>query len=417
MTFEEFILLHAEDDTSKLLLSGKVEGEFDLGEAVSTIECRRVLKGKVPEWFEVTSLRFPLRLSSEQCSSSATALYKASVARIFAGGGAIADLTGGLGVDVWAFSKKFDRVLYNEMSPVLCDAARWNFQRLGMSRVGIRNCRVGETALREILGDFTPDLIFLDPSRRAEGGRKVFRLQDCSPDVTALMPELLEACPRVMLKLSPMADISELMRQIPCLEFIYSVGAEGECKELLALSRRGYEGEPEIVATDLPGGEFRFRPSEEKAAAAVYIDAIRAAKSTPIPAAKSATLPARPRYLLEPSKALSKAGAFNLISKRFGIAKAAPSTHLYFGDSIPADFPGKVFEIIDTAPFSGKSIKDFSARYSIDGVTARNLPIRSEELFKKLGRGTPSGPSVHIFAFSLSNATRVLVAAHVFRKV
>ncbi|MBR6346498.1 MAG: hypothetical protein IKR69_03825 [Bacteroidales bacterium] len=395
MTFEEFILLHAGDDTSKLLLSGKVPGGFDLEEAVSTIECRKALSKKVPEWMQLSTLRFPLRLGAEQCSSSATALEKASIARHFAGGGAVADLTGGLGVDAWAFSRHFDKVLYNEMSPVLCNAARHNFPLLGMSSVEIRNFCVGETPLREILGDFIPDLIFLDPARRSVGGRKVFRLQDCSPDVTLLVPELFEACPRLMLKLSPMADLTELTRQLPGLEEMYCIGSEGECKEILALLRKNFDGGPEIIVRDLPEGVFRFRPSEERSSCAVCMD-----RSMPLP-----------RYLLEPSKALLKSGAFNLASARFKVLKAAPSTHLYFSDSPVEAFPGKIFEIIDVSPFSGKAIKDFAARYSVYGVTARNLPVSSDELSRKTGPGNPSGPPVHIFAFSLSDSSRIILAA------
>ena len=125
MKFEEFILAHDGDDLASLALArGRYAPDvqdFDL--ALTTLEVRRKLRDKVPEWYDVPALTYPFRLSSEQCSSTATALYKAHVAMAEGTPSAIADLTGGLGVDSWAFSKVFGRVLYNEMRPELAKAA------------------------------------------------------------------------------------------------------------------------------------------------------------------------------------------------------------------------------------------------------------------------------------------------------
>ena len=139
--FEEFIVANAESDTSRLLLSNK---EWPRPEdsrlldipvkylAINTIDARKKLRRKVPEWYSRTDLVYPSTLCAEQCSSSDTARYKASVARRIAGlsggtGCRIADLTGGLGVDSRAFSDCFDEVLYNERDPALASAAEHNF--------------------------------------------------------------------------------------------------------------------------------------------------------------------------------------------------------------------------------------------------------------------------------------------------
>ena len=208
MDFAEFILAHEADDLARLALSrdryaAEVE-DFDL--ALTTLEVRRKLRLKVPEWYAVPSLRYPFRLSGEQCSSAETASYKAAVASV--AGRRIADLTGGLGVDSWAFSKVAAAVLYNEMKPELAAAAEHNFRELGVENVTVRNCRLEPGNVGEVLDGFEPDIIFLDPARRSEDGRKVFRLEDCQPDVLKLLPELFSAAPLVLLKLSPMADIT-----------------------------------------------------------------------------------------------------------------------------------------------------------------------------------------------------------------
>ena len=242
MDFAEFILAHEADDLARLALSrdryaAEVE-DFDL--ALTTLEVRRKLRLKVPEWYEVPSLRYPFRLSGEQCSSAETASYKAAVASV--AGRRIADLTGGLGVDSWAFSKVAAAVLYNEMKPELAAAAEHNFRELGVENVTVRNCRLDPGNVGEVLDGFEPDIIFLDPARRSEDGRKVFRLEDCQPDVLQLLPELFSAAPLILLKLSPMADITLVCRQLGSVREVHVVASDGECKELLLLLERGYEG-------------------------------------------------------------------------------------------------------------------------------------------------------------------------------
>ncbi len=189
MEWVDFILAHEGDDLGKLALAREryvteVE-DFDL--ALTTLEVRRKLREKVPQWYAIPALRYPLRVSGEQCSSTETARYKATVAAA-AAKGCLADLTGGLGVDSWAFAQVFDRVLYNEMRPELADAARHNFAALGLSDVTLSCAELVAGKLPLILGSFHPDILFLDPARRASDGRKVFRLEDCQPDVLQLLP-------------------------------------------------------------------------------------------------------------------------------------------------------------------------------------------------------------------------------------
>ena len=411
MEFAEFILLHDADDLGAFALSrdrfaGEVE-DFDL--ALNTLEARRKLRSKVPEWVALPQLRYPLRLSAEQCSSTQTARYKASVAALACGltpaptkmaenagtdvrndVGAdkkgqkcgctcqLADLTGGLGVDSWAFSQVFDEVLYNEMRPELSDAARYNFAQLGVENIIVRNCELRPGGLADVLGGFEPDVIFLDPARRASDGRKVFRLEDCQPDVLQLLPELLAACPRLLLKLSPMADITLVCRQLQNVKAVHVVAAEGECKELLLLLERGYEGS--YSTTVYESGSVMEIPGRTGNA-----EGLRQALSWD-----------KAACLFEPGKALLKAGAFDLPCA-YGLEKLGQHTHLYVGETVPEELRpfGKVFEILEVTPLNNRSIKDVGKRYPSADVTARNIPISSDELRKRLG--VRSGASIHIF--------------------
>lgn len=373
MEFAEFILAHDADDLGRLALDrarwAAEVPDFEL--ALSTLECRRKLRGKVPEWVAVPALRYPFRLSAEQCSSSETARYKASV---IPGARLVADLTGGMGVDSWAFAQRCQEVLYNEMRPELAMATAFNFRELGLHNVIVRNEMLVRGNLDSILEGFVPDAIFLDPARRAADGRKVFRLEDCEPDVLQLLPELLEACPLVLLKLSPMADITLVCKQLGCVKQVHVVAAEGECKELLLLLERGYSG-PYSLSVFQNGRILEV----------------------PLASAFSPAAGVEPGALLfEPGKALLKAGAFDLPC-RYGLQPLGRHTHLYVGTSVPEALRpfGKVFEVLEVVPLNKRSIKEMGQKYPQAEVTARNVPLTSDELRTRLG--VRSGGNIHIF--------------------
>ncbi len=393
MTFADFILAHSQDDPAQLALGrGRFMADvpdFDL--ALTTLEVRRKLRDKVPEWYAVPSLVFPLRVSGEQCSSTSTAKYKALVARASPVLGArLADLTGGLGVDSWAFAQVFDQVLYNEMRPELAQAATHNFAELGVTNVQVRNCELVSGAscpaptghlLSEVLGDFRPDVIFLDPARRAADGRKVFRLEDCQPDVLKLLPELQAACPRILLKLSPMADITLVCKQLGCVKAVHVVAADGECKELLLVLEKDWTGP--YTLTIVEDGAVMEIPGQAGNDGAVADPSVMADSD-------------RPSYLFEPGKAMMKAGAFE-VPGNFGLQKLGKHTHLYVGEEIPEALRpfGKTFRILEVVPLDKRSIKDIGQKYPKADVTARNIPLTSDQLRKKLG--VADGAPIHIF--------------------
>ncbi len=385
MLWEEFILEHESDDLSRLVLSRDKYPGVDVPLAASTIECRRRLRDKVPQWYGHPGLILPLRLSAEQCSSTAAARYKASVARSCFPSGSfrMADLTGGLGVDSWAFSQVASEVLYNEAVPVLCDAARHNFAVLGADHIRIGCHKVGTDPLREVLGDFRPDLIFLDPARRGEGGRKVFLLEDCSPDVKALLPELFEAARFVLLKLSPMADISMLLERLPHTRQVHIVALKGECKELLLLLDRDFDGEPEMLAVEIPGGELDVNDGMDG------VKVFRYERSEAARARAGWAVPEAGMLLFEPGKSLSKAGCFHLLSERSGLAMAGRNSHLYLQEDqvVPeASWAamGKWFRIREILPLDKRGIALAAGTYPLADVSARGVPMSSDELARRL---------------------------------
>lgn len=451
-SFEKFIVENGNADTVRLVMACKewpVPEDAELAEldakslAVNTIEGRRRLRKKLPEWVACTGLVYPSSLCAEQCSSSDTARYKASIVqRIFneyvgtvasmvgdpcrtTGSatenkmvtepaevtigtrktGRIADLTGGLGVDSWAFSEVAEEVLYNEMNPALAAAARHNFKALGVTNIFIKNSEATSDSLKDIFGDFRPDVIFLDPARRDSAGKKVFLLEDCSPDVLKILPELFGISRFVLLKLSPMADITMAVERLDrtyeeylekasgkgwngqWVREVHVVASGGECKELLILLD-GEWNEGYSLNCREDGKTLTFKPEEITKAKAGYPDSTFA------------------RIIFEPGKSLTKAGVFNAICERFGLVKLARFTHLYtisepLSDSeseqrtAPLKDFGKVFYVKEILPLNKSSMKDVGKRYPHSEVSAKNIPMSSDELRTRLK--VKSGDDAHIF--------------------
>ena len=441
-----FVWEHIGDDTTRLIMNKAKWPEIDMDMAVNCIESRRKLKGKMQEWCDEPGLVFPRKLSAEQCSSSATGTYKAELAgRIHSGsptmesknGFRLADLTGGLGVDSWFFSKKASQVMYCEMLPELCKAAEHNYAVLKAENITVRNAAViSETQIAQaesddaqclsaegssifktptqILSDFQPDIVYMDPARRGEGGKKVFLIEDCTPDVLTLKDEIFQHTRHILLKLSPMADITMVCERLGrCCREVHVVAAGGECKELLVWMDREWDGAYMIHAVefhkDSEAGVITFGVAEEKTAMAkpfdidIYQEAVRQEEKS--------------IYLFEPGKALMKAGAFNLISERFGISKLGISTHYYtFDDEQKADVlkqHGKVFRVIRMEPLDKRTIKAAGKEFPRAEVTARNIPMDTDTLRKKLG--VTSGDDAHIFGLKSDAAGMLLLICSVLR--
>ena len=417
MTLKEFIQEHENDDTARLMLSRNRWPDIDIDKAVTIIECRKKLRTKLPEWYEIPEIIYPDRLSSEQSSSSATAKYKASVASRIANGGRIADLTGGLGADSLAFSRVASQVMYNEMEPRRAEAARNNFPLLGAENISVSSFCVEEAGKSEdaanfweTLKKFSPDLVYMDPARRSSTGSKVFLLEDCSPDVLTLIPDIFGICGNLLLKLSPMADISMLLKRLQehgaWTKELHIVSAGGECKELLLWCTSSTDDDTALIINE-NGNILRTSIAAESAAVPQFLQDAAQLNSM--------------QFLFEPGKALAKAGLFNAIctmqdnaDEGTMLLKAGRSTHLYFTDSQNnASNFGKTFKIIGLAPFCKQGIRDFSSKYPRTEVSARNLPLTSEELRRKLK--VLSGGDIHIFGlhidFCREASANYLVAA------
>lgn len=324
------------------------------------VEGRERTADKLPMFATIDDWWYPVRLSCEQCSSELTARYKASIiSNSEAQFSNFADLTAGYGVDTYFLSEHFAHTDYVEQNAELCRIAEHNFSRptpslLEGKEISVHCCSA-EAFLSSLPGEVGRDydLIFLDPARRNSHGGKVFRLEDCTPNVVELLPELLAHSKRILLKLSPMLDLSQAVTVLSAVTWdIHVVAVKNEVKEVLLLSG----GDETITAIDLaePEKKFVFTKEEEQ-------DCPSTLHHLPF------------TFLYEPNAAILKAGAYKLMAQRYGLAKLDVNTHLYASDKQVEDFPGRVWKITNApSPMTNANI------------VCRNYPMTPEQLKKKL---------------------------------
>lgn len=381
---QDFILHHRTDDIRTLALQAARYPSIDMHAAIQQIAGWQTARHKLPLWSDTDGLIYPPHISMEQCSSQATALYKAEV---MGRGHSMADLTGGFGVDCSYLARGFERVFYVEHSHKLCNLARHNFPLLGLSQIMVVEAE-SETFLKEMEA---VDCIFVDPARRDTHGSRTVAIADCTPDVSVLHNLLLQKARRVMVKLSPMLDISLALRDLPSVREVHVVAVKNECKELLFILEKAdspltfhcvnLTEESEI-------SDFIFTPEEEQSAPCPCISQVN-------------------NYLYEPNATLLKAGAFRIPTTRFGLQKLHPSSHLYTSDRLISDFPGRIFAVQGVYGFGKKELKGLSSTLSRANLTVRNFPSSVAELRKRLKLA--DGGEDYLFATTLEDGRKVLV--------
>lgn len=380
---KQFILAHEREDLRQTALRFVRD---DMPLLLIQIAGRQTAEKKIPSWYAEEDIIYPSHLSLEQSSSELTARYKAS---LVTSANTFADLTGGMGVDFSFMSPHFLNAIYVEQNKELCHIAQHNFGVLGLKNVSIR-CSGAEEFLKEIA---PLDFIYLDPSRRDNSGRKVFRIEDCNPDLLEIKPLLLEKSVRVMVKYSPMLDISLAVKSLGCVSTIYVVSVDNECKELLfVLSKMVVDEPPLFMAVNLKkagGGEsFSFTMSQEQNAV--------------IPFAGDPG-----RYLYEPNASILKAGAYKSVVEAYNLQKLHLNSHLYTSDEFVADFPGRIFEVETFFVPNKKNIKNFFQETKKTNITVRNFPMTVAEIRHKTG--LQDGGDTYLFATTLSDERKVWI--------
>ena len=436
---QDFIRQHQDDDVRQLAFLGSKYPEVDMPFALDQIRGRKMARVKLPRWASLEGIIYPPHISMEQCSSESTALYKAELAArllglpvssSFSEEIGFVDLTGGFGVDFSYIAARLGvKSMYVERQAHLCEAAKENFERLGLKNAIVKN---GDGI--EVLHSFLSKkddaasaddslgiiydqplsllktklglkIIFIDPARRDDAGNKVVSLKDCTPDVTVLQEEMLSKADYVIIKLSPMLDWHRAISELSHVREVHIISVNNECKELLLVLSARNMGEMEASSAD----------GEVKHAGNLRIYCVNDAQSfvcdeldmeTSSVKIAPSTLEEM-QYLYEPNASLMKAGCFSVLSERYDARMLSKNSHLFVSQAPIEAFPGRSFRIIAISSFNKKELKRHLSGITKANIATRNFPLSVAELRKRLK--LKDGGETYIFATTLSDESHVLV--------
>jgi hypothetical protein len=318
---------------------------------------------KLPTWFSKEKIYYPEKISIEQTSSEITANYKSKLVS----GKKLIDLTGGFGVDSFYFSKQVSEVIHCEIDNDLSTIVAYNYQQLNVKNITtISNDGI------DYLGKITDffDWIYIDPSRRNDHKEKVFLLKDCLPDVPKQLDFLLTKTNQILIKVSPILDITSTIKELKFVSEIHIVAVQNEVKELLFLVNKNVAKEIKIITINIlsdKNQQFEFYSNSQ----------ITANYEMPL------------SYLYEPNAAILKSGAFHQIAAEFNLFKLHKHSHLYTSNSL-IDFPGRRFKIEQVLKYDKKLLKKMIPEKKAN-ITIRNFPktvaqIRKETSLKDGGK-------------------------------
>ena len=376
IVIQDFILNYI-DTTSKLAFAGSPFPNVSVPELIQQIESRRKIREKLPTWYNARSVYYPPKLNLEQTSSELTAKYKASIIS----GDTLADITGGFGVDSFYFSEKIKQVDHFEINERLSIITAHNYKVFQKKNVQCFATNGLEMVLKKRYS-----VIYADPSRRHNSKGKVYLLGECEPHIPNNLEILLNQCDILMLKTSPMLDISAGLTELNYVYQIHIVAVNNEVKELIWLLQKDANNLPEVYTINFKAHTsetFNFRWNTRS-----YTN-----YSNPL------------KYLYEPNASILKSGAFDLLSEVFGVNKLHKHTHLYTSNSLK-EFPGRRFIVEDVVPYTKAAIRE-SIISKTANITTRNFPESVAILRKKWK--IKDGGNQYLFFTTVENQKKVVL--------
>ncbi|UYW02072.1 class I SAM-dependent methyltransferase [Flavobacterium agricola] len=377
---QKFINQNLTAQITELALTKNPFPDLVWADVLNQIVAKQKSKTKLPTWFAAQSIVYPSKLSVEQTSSEATAAYKAQLIS----GNSLIDLTGGFGVDVFYFAKYFKRVVHCEMNEKLSQIVAHNCKEFGLDHVV---CKTGDST--EILKDLneTFDWIYVDPSRRNDIKGKVFMLKDCLPNVPELLDYYFTFSNSILIKNSPILDISLAISELKFVKKVHIIALENEVKEFLLELELNFDGAIEVQTVNISkSGNQVFTHLLQDDAEVVY------------------SIPKQ--FVYEPNAAIMKSGLFHAIANTYKLTKLHAHSHLYTSDHLVTDFPGRSFKVENSFEFTKINANEYLKNKKMN-LTTRNFPVSVEELRKKYK--IADGGSVYAFATTTSNQQKTIL--------
>ena len=368
--FQDYLKIIEQEDFKSIGLKKSLFDGISSAEIAQQLKGIQVAKHKFPTLYSTKNIYFPPSINLEQASSEAAANYKSSLVK----GKTLIDLTAGFGIDTMAFAKNFEKVYHIEQNPELSEIVQHNAQILAPN---LETYTGTFQSFFETNPESKFDVIYLDPARRNSSGRK-FILEDLEPNILEWMPTFFEKSNKIIIKLSPLLDITSTLQQIDSISEIHIVALKNEVKDfLLIIDKNCSTKNPLIKAINLESNqpEFSFNFEDEYNS--------------------NANFGTVQQYIYEPNVAILKTGAFKLLSEKFNLHKLHQNTHLYTSNELLNEFPGKIYSVEKHINHPKKEILKSKANLLVKNYN------QAIDIVKKKFKITDGGETTLIFTQSI----------------
>ena len=368
--FQDYLKIIEQEDFKSIGLKKSLFDGISSAEIAQQLKGIQVAKHKFPTLYSTKNIYFPPSINLEQASSEAAANYKSSLVK----GKTLIDLTAGFGIDTMAFAKNFEKVYHIEQNPELSEIVQHNAQILAPN---LETYTGTFQSFFETNPESKFDVIYLDPARRNSSGRK-FILEDLEPNILEWMPTFFEKSNKIIIKLSPLLDITSTLQQIDSISEIHIVALKNEVKDfLLIIDKNCSTKNPLIKAINLESNqpEFSFNFEDEYNS--------------------NANFGTVQQYIYEPNVAILKTGAFKLLSEKFNLHKLHQNTHLYTSNELLNEFPGKIYSVEKHINHPKKEILKSKANLLVKNYN------QAIDVVKKKFKITDGGETTLIFTQSI----------------
>ena len=387
---------YADPAALRLKYAGK-KSDVDYPAGIVQIECRKKFGRKLQDTLaSFPDFYFPSTLAGEQASSDILADYHAS---LVPEGASVVDLTSGLSIDVFHMARRASSVVAVDRNEALVEALRYNADGLALGDVIHPVCADCVDYIDRCVAEkIRFETAFIDPARRASDGSRLFALADCSPDVVSLLPKIAQICRMLVIKASPMLDISHTIAALGRRPVsVAAAGTSTECKELvITIVFEGAEPEQTMIEGVTLGpndsSTFSFTADREVAAPDVVTS----------PEVKAGD------FICEPYPAVMKSGAFRVLASAFGLRGFHDNTRLLFSSEKIDGFPGVLWEVKEVLPFASSVIKRFKSKYPAISIATRNFGMNADALRGRLGVKESPG-NLRLFAVTASDEKKLLI--------
>lgn len=380
---QKFIHENREKDTVSLAYRARRFSNIPTGFLLAQIKGYQKAKVKIPSFLEVENIVFPAGISMEQCSSELTAKYK----RNFLKGERLLDLTGGFGIDSIFLADNFLKCIYVEQNKELSSIFKWNLQQLGLDDKFVVHHLDCVQFLHHNETKF--DCAFIDPARRDHQNNRIFRLEDCEPNVYSLMGVLRNVTRKLLIKASPMCDISHELRLLGGSTSVIITSVKNEVKEVSFLVDFANNTSDKRICIDIGKDKnqiFEFDMHNE-----LELNSHFSMPKT---------------YVYEPYKSILKAAGIRSVGDRYQLEKLHRDSHFFTSNRCMDDFPGRIFKLQKVVKPSKKVVKKEVGENRLN-VICRNYPTSVEVLTQKLG--IKEGGENYLLATTLADNSKKLL--------